>query len=135
MDEPRSYNTNVIKMILTVLIAFVWLIKGLICKVLNLVPRHQQIVARILGEDYAGIITRTIGMFEILMAIWILSRIHSKLCAATQIVLVALMNVIEFAVVPDLLLFGRMNIVLATVLIAVIYINEFVLLSGKRLTA
>lgn len=38
--------------ILTYLIAAVSLINGLFCKVLNLVPRHRQIVAEILGEDH-----------------------------------------------------------------------------------
>ncbi len=35
--------------ILNYLIAAVWIANGLFCKVLNLVPRHQEIVARIIG--------------------------------------------------------------------------------------
>jgi len=54
-------------------IAAVWLINGLICKVLNLVPRHQQIVARIVGNEHAAVLTKTIGLSEILMALWIIS--------------------------------------------------------------
>jgi DoxX-like family len=95
--------------------------------VLNLVPRHQQIVARILGEEYSGIMTKAIGVSETLMFIWILSGIKSRFCAIAQIIIVATMNIIEFILAPDLLLFGRVNIILATVLIIAIYVNEFVL--------
>ena len=45
-------------------------------------------------------------------------------------VIVGTMNIIEFILSPDLLLFGRMNIVFASVFIAVIYLNEFIF--GKR---
>ena len=54
-----------LRSVLTILISLVWLINGLFCKVMNLVPRHQLIVARILGEEYAGILTKTIGVLEI----------------------------------------------------------------------
>ena len=114
-----------IKTILTIAIALVWLINGLFCKVLNLVPRHQLIVSRILGEYNSGILTKIIGVSEILMFAWIISEKRSRLCAITQIIVIATMNVIEFFLAPDLLLFGRLNIVLAMTLIFVIYVNEF----------
>jgi hypothetical protein len=116
-----------------VLIALVWLVNGLFCKVLNLVPRHRLIVARILGDEYATLATRTIGVLEILMAIWILTRIQSRLCAITQIVIVAIMNILEFILVPDLLLFGRINIIIATFFILIIFINEFSILKKPSL--
>jgi hypothetical protein len=40
-------------------------------------------------------------------------------------VIVGTMNVIEFTLAPDLLLFGRMNIVFAAIFIVLIYVNEF----------
>jgi hypothetical protein len=46
-------------------------------------------------------------------------------------VIVGTMNVIEFFLAPDLLLFGRMNIVFAFGFIVIIYINEFIL-TGRR---
>jgi uncharacterized membrane protein YphA (DoxX/SURF4 family) len=115
------------KKILTIAIAVVWLINGLFCKLLNLVPRHQLIVSRILGEEYSRVATIFIGISETLMFLWIISGIRSRLCAITQIIVVATMNIIEFILAPDLLLFGRVNILLATVLITVIYINGFLL--------
>jgi len=116
-----------LKNILTVSIAFVWLINGLFCKVLNLVPRHQQIVSRILGEEHPVLLTKTIGLLEILMAIWIVSGIKSRLNALTQIFVIAAMNIIEFIMAPELLLFGRVNILIATFFILTITLNEFIL--------
>jgi uncharacterized membrane protein YphA (DoxX/SURF4 family) len=113
--------------LLTYLIATVWLVNGLVCKVLGLVPRHQQIVARILGDEYAQAITIMIGLGEVLLAIWILTGIRSRICAVIQIALVLLMNVIEFFIAPDLLLFGRVNFIVAIVFAALVYFNEFLL--------
>lgn len=106
---------------LTLGIALVWLANGLLCKVLNLVPRHQEIVARILGEDLAPILTPAIGAGEILMAVWVLSRKQPAWCAYTQIGLVATMNTIEAILAPDLLLWGRWNAAFAALFIVVVY--------------
>ena len=113
--------------ILTVLISLVWLTNGLFAKVLGFVPRHQQIVGRILGENYAFIATKVIGSFEILMFVWVISRIRSRFCAITQIIIVAVMNTMEFILVPDILLFGKMNSVIALFFIFTVYYNEFIL--------
>lgn len=50
---------------LILVFSLVWLVKGLICKILNLVPRHQEIVAEILGQEYAREITFLIGLGEL----------------------------------------------------------------------
>lgn len=113
--------------ILTNCIGVVWLINGLICKVLDFVPRHQQIVARILGENHAVLFTELIGMAEMVMAIWIWSRFRTRLNAITQMIVVLVMNALEFILVPDLLLFGKLNSVLALLFVFVIYYNEFVM--------
>lgn len=112
--------------LLTFFIAAVWLINGLFCKVLNFVPRHQQIVAQILGNEYATTVTRLIGFAEIGMAIWVLSRIAPRFNAIVQIVIVLTMNVIEFLLVPDLLLWGRFNFVFALFFVLIVYFNSFV---------
>jgi len=113
--------------ILTYCIATIWLLNGLVCKVLNFVPRHEQIVARILGNNHSHILTIIIGISEITMSIWILSKIKSRLNAITQIAVVATMNTIEFILAPDLLLWGKLNALFAFVLILIIYFNEFYL--------
>jgi hypothetical protein len=113
--------------ILTLFTAAVWLAFGLFCKVLNLVPRQEMIVARILGEQYAKVLTKGIGAAEVVMAVWILSGIMPRFNAVAQIAIVATMNILEFFLVPDLLLWGRFNAVFATMFVVVVYCNEFVL--------
>ena len=109
------------------MIAAVWFANGLLCKVLNLVPRHQEIVSEILGSEYAALLTRMIGMSEILMAVWVLSYFKSRFCSVAQMFIVAMMNILEFILVPDLLLFGRLNSVIALIFIFVVYYHEFVM--------
>ena len=106
-------------------IAAVWIINGLFCKILNLVPRHQEIVARILGSDHARLLTIAIGLSEIAMAVWILSGIRRRLNAIAQIMIIAAMNTLEFILVPDLLLWGRFNALFAFLFILLIFYNEF----------
>ncbi len=113
--------------ILNYFIAIVWIVNGLLCKVLNLVPRHGQIVARILGNEYSHKITILIGLSEIVMAIWVLSKFKSKINAIAQMIVIATMNIIEFIMAPDLLLWGKLNIVFAFMFICLIFYNEFVL--------
>jgi hypothetical protein len=111
--------------LLNYFIATVWIANGLFCKVLNLVPRHQEIVARILGNDYARLMTLLIGLSEIGMAVWILSGMWTRLNAVTQILVIATMNSLEFFLVPDLLLWGKLNAFFAFLFILLIYFNEF----------
>jgi len=111
--------------ILNWFITLVWFINGFICKVLNLVPRHQEIVARITGNEQSRTFTLLIGLSEMVMAGWILSGKWSRVNAITQIVVIAVMNTLEFILVPDLLLWGRFNALFALLFIILIYYNEF----------
>lgn len=111
--------------LLNYFIASVWLINGLFCKVLNLVPRHQEIVSQILCKTHSRLFTILIGVSETVMALWILSRIWTRINAVTQILVIATMNTLEFLLVPDLLLWGRVNAVFAFLFILIIYYNEF----------
>jgi len=120
-------NKPTIHTALTWLIALVWLANGLFCKVLNLVPRHRQIVGTILGSSHAGLFTIAIGVAETCMALWILTGIKPRLNAICQAVIIAVMNILEFLLVPGLLLWGRLNIVFALIFIVIILYNQFVL--------
>ena len=111
--------------LLTYLFVAVWLVNGLLCKVLNLVPRHAAIVARILGPAHAGLLTRLIGLAEIGMAVWLLSGIRRRWCVLAQMVLVLTMNTLEFWLAPDLLLWGRANAVFAGLFVLLLYYYEF----------
>lgn len=115
--------------VFTVGIALVWLANGLFCKVLHLVPRHEQIVARILGPAHAPGLTIAIGLAETGTAAWVASGRRSRWGALGQMTLVAGMNALEFLLAPDLLLWGHYNAVFAGLFVLLIYYNEFVLAS------
>jgi uncharacterized membrane protein YphA (DoxX/SURF4 family) len=118
-------NTIRIYKILTFCIASVWLVNGLLCKILNLVPRHEEIVIRIIGDHYSRSLTILIGLSEIVMATWILSGYKTKLNAVIQMLVVALMNILEFILASDLLLWGKLNSIFALMFILIVYLNEF----------
>ena len=109
---------------ITYLIALIWCANGLICKVLGLVPRHQAIVAQILGAEHAYLFTKLIGVSEVLMSVWIVSKWYRKLNAVVQCFIIATMNILEFLLVPDLLLWGKWNSFFALLLIGFIVWNE-----------
>lgn len=122
------YNT------FTLGIALVWLVNGLVCKLWHLVPRHEAIVARILGDAQAVWLTRSIGVLEIGMAVWVLSRRWPRWCAAVQIGTVLTMNLLERVLAVDLLLWGRLNMVFAVLFAGVVYVHGYILSSSvKRL--
>ena len=108
-----------------IFLALVWLVNGFICKVLNLVPRHEAIVARILGEEHAVLFTKLIGVGEIIIGLWVLSGKYRRLNAVIQIILILGMNMIEYFLAPDLLLWGRLNLVFALLFIMLIGWMEF----------
>lgn len=110
---------------LNVSVAAVWLVNGLFAKLLNLVPRHREIVAEILGQKHAVWMTPAIGVGEVLLAVWILTGRWRRVCAVTQIALVATMNLIEVFLVPELLLWGRWNAVFAVAFMGIVAYNGF----------
>ncbi len=110
---------------INIFIAIVWLANGLFCKILNFEPRHQEIVGQILGGLYELLLTRTIGFLECMMFLWILTGYKSRFCAIFQIIIILTMNWLEFWLVPDLLLFGRLNLIFAIGFCYLIYWNEF----------
>lgn len=82
----------------------VWLFHGIYSKILVGIPRHQLIVARILGPDMAMPITFLIGIGEVLIAAWWLSGKFQRTCAAFQTLILASMNFLEIRLANDLLL-------------------------------
>ncbi|MEL7378201.1 MAG: DoxX-like family protein [Bacteroidota bacterium] len=105
----------------------VWLVNGLLAKVLNLVPRHQEIVERILGAQYAREFIVLIGCAEIVLAIWVFSRWKYKLSSILQIAAVIAMNILEFFLAPDLLLWGSLNFFFALSFSLLVYYHGFIL--------
>jgi len=111
--------------ILNVIIASVWFINGLIFKILDVIPRHEQIVGEVFSKNASSVLTFIIGLGEVALAFWVLSKYRSKLCTIFQIIIIAAMNIIEFIVVLDLLLWGKLNIVFAFAFMGLIYFNEY----------
>jgi hypothetical protein len=105
---------------LVVAVAAVWVVNGAWCKVLGQVPRHAQIVARVVGDDLAPSLTIAIGLAELLMAVWWCSGRFRVLCAVSQTAVVLTMNLIEQAIAPDLLLWGRFNLLWASLFCVVV---------------
>jgi hypothetical protein len=62
------------------------------------------------------------------MAAWVISQIKARLNAIMQMVIIAIMNCLEFMLTPHLLLWGRANIIFASLFIFVIYYNQFILI-------
>jgi DoxX-like family len=113
--------------VLTVFIALVWAVNGLGCKVLNMVPRHTEIVGIILGLPDPRPVTIAIGFAETILAIWIVTGKYRKLTATLQITLVLTMNIIEFLLVPEMLLWGKMNLIFAILFSVIIYVHGFIM--------
>lgn len=59
------------------------------------------------------------------MAFWVISKFKSRLNAIIQITVVMAMNVLEFILVPKLLLWGKFNFLFALLFVFIIYLNEF----------
>ncbi|MEO1481698.1 MAG: DoxX-like family protein [Myxococcota bacterium] len=92
----------------------VWLYFGPGCKWFGLGTDHQRLVAAILGEEHAGVLTVLIGAGEGGLALWALSGRAVRLCLVVQITLIMTMNVIELFRIRNLLVFGAGNFAVAT---------------------
>jgi hypothetical protein len=101
-----------------VLVAAVWLVFGLVFKLLRALPRHERIVARILGARVAPVLTRCIGVGEVLVGLWMMSGIGLQWCALFQTALILTMNGIELRLARDLLLSPRAMIMANLCLLA-----------------
>ena len=85
-------------------IALVWIVFGLIFKALGAVPRHRQIVARVIGQPQARAVTLLVAFAEILLGLWMLYGRYLPLCVGIQTMLIGTMNILELRYARDLLL-------------------------------
>ena len=88
------------------LVAAVWLVHGLYNKLLGGSERHLQIVQAVPGlEGRTGVaVLALVGVAEVAIAAWVMSRRAPRTCAATQTVLLLSMNAIELTFARHLLL-------------------------------
>ncbi len=84
----------------------------------------------ILGEEHARLFTILIGISEVCMGIWILTNLWSRLNGLMQIGIIAIMNTLEYILVPELLLWGKFNSLFAFLFIVIIALDHFYI--GKK---
>jgi len=87
-----------------ILIGSVWVFHGLYSKILNGIPRHRMIVAKILGSANARSATLAIGFLELLLGVWVFTGWYSAPCAVIQTAAIISMNMLEIALAAELLI-------------------------------
>ena len=85
-------------------IGSVWIFHGFYSKILNGIPRHRLIVAKILGGANAGLFTTVIGLLEVLLGLWAFTGWQSVGCAVVQTATIVGMNTLEICLANDLLI-------------------------------
>ena len=100
----KPYDLHTLASWARIFVGCLWLVFGLVFKLARAVPRHEQIVARILGGRVAPVLTRMIGVGEGFVGLWMLSGWFLPWCALLQTLLVVTMNAIELTKARDLLL-------------------------------
>ena len=77
-----------------VAVAAVWLYEGLWCKLLNGEPRQKEVVAAVpyASPRLRGSFLKMLGLVEVFVALWVLSRIAPITCALAQTALLVGLN-------------------------------------------
>lgn len=87
-----------------IIIGSVWVFHGLYSKILNGIPRHRLIVAKILGTANAGISTKVIGLLEVMLGLWAFTGWRPVGCAVAQTAAIVGMNTVEICFAGELLI-------------------------------
>jgi hypothetical protein len=103
------------------MISSVWVFHGFYSKILAGIPRHREIVSRILGEEIAGSATVAIGVLEILLGFWIWSGRYRATCAGAQTLAILSMNALEILLARDLLISASGMVLLNLAFLGVIW--------------
>ena len=116
---------------LTSATAAVWLVHGVYNKLLGGSPRHLAIVQSVPGLDgTAGArMLIAVGIAEVGIAVWIVSRRAPRWCAAVQTVLLLSMNVVELTYARPLLLWPAGLLPVNLAFLAVVWTAA---LAGKK---
>jgi len=104
-----------------ILAAGVWCGFGSVFKVIGAVPRHQEIVAAVLGPDIAPLITVVIGLAETALGLWFLIGFLPRTCAIFQTATIISMNGLELIYARSLLLAPVPMVVLNAVFLALVW--------------
>lgn len=109
------------QMLSQIIIGGVWVFHGFYSKILNGIPRHQLIVARILGERFARPATKLIGCGEVLLGVWAFTGLARLECATVQTLALVAMNALEIALARGLLISASGMVLLNIGFLAVVW--------------
>ena len=104
MRMSSFFTSDAFRIAAQIVIGCVWIFHGLYSKILNGIPRHRRIVAKILGDANAGISTRMIGLLEVLLGLWAFTGLQPVGCAAVQTAAIVGMNTLEIWLAGELLI-------------------------------
>lgn len=117
----RDLKASSIHFVVSIFIAGVWIFHGLFSKLLDGIPRHREIVGKVLGEGVADIATPVIGVFEILLGCWVLSGIRRRICAMVLTLGLVSMNTLEILLARELLVSAAGMVALNLCFIGIIW--------------
>jgi DoxX-like family len=120
-NRTRFWTNHPVITALTFLTAAVWLLFGLWFKVFGMSPRHTLIVAAVMGDAAAGPLTVLIGAAETFMALWIVSGISPRVCAALQSLAIVSMNALELSLARELLLAPILMVCANTIFLTIVW--------------
>jgi DoxX-like protein len=77
-----------------VAVAAVWLYEGIWCKLLGGEPNQARVVGAVpqLGPRFGAPFLKILGIVEVVLALWVLSRLAPVVCAFAQTVLLVALN-------------------------------------------
>lgn len=99
-------------------IGSVWVFHGLYSKLLNGVPRHRKIVARVVGEELATPVTKLVRVGDVFLGLWTWSGCARRACATTQTAALVSMNTLEIRRANDLLVSAPGRLILNALLLS-----------------
>lgn len=114
-------------------LASVWLVHGLYNKLLGGSPRHLAIVQSVpgLGGAPGRYALIAVGLAEVGIGLWMLSRRAPRTCAAVQTIMLLSMNVLELTFARDLLLWPAGLLPINLCFLALVWISATI--SGTSL--
>ncbi len=76
-------------------VAAVWLYEGLWCKLLGRTPSQVEVVTAVprLGARFGVVFLKSLGVLEVVLAVWVISGVAPALCAVTQTAVLVTLNV------------------------------------------
>src|SRR6476620_6477916 len=102
-----------------IIVGGVWVFHGLYSKVFNRIPRHQMIVAKVLGARIARPATILIGVLEFLLGVWVFTGWWPVVCVSVQTAALVGMNILEILLARELLISAPGMVVLNIILLSV----------------